>query len=232
MSTQANLVSDTLARIDRVIQNRYVLTHPFYVAWQNGTLTLEALGDYATQYYHHVAAFPTYLSALHSHTGDIATRQVILENLIDEERGADNHPELWLRFAEGVGIDRNDVLESQPRAQTQALIASFRSNIDSKCVAAGLAALYSYENQIPAVAKTKKDGLQRFYGLSDPRTLAYFEVHAEADIKHSADEREALARHITTEAEAERAVAASEDVTQALWLLLTDIAERHGISCW
>jgi pyrroloquinoline-quinone synthase len=35
---------------------------------------------------------------LHSRCDELETRQVLLENLIDEERGAGNHPELWLRL--------------------------------------------------------------------------------------------------------------------------------------
>jgi CoA-transferase family III len=42
------------------------------------------------------------LSALHSRCDDLDTRQVLLENLIDEERGAGNHPALWLKFAQGA----------------------------------------------------------------------------------------------------------------------------------
>jgi len=74
-----------------------MLKHPFYQAWTAGTLSLERLQNYAVEYYPHVAAFPRYLSAIHSRCADIATRQAILENLIEEERGSENHPELWLR---------------------------------------------------------------------------------------------------------------------------------------
>ena len=35
--------------------------------------------------------FPRYLSSIHSNCEDISVRQEILDNLIDEERGNDNH---------------------------------------------------------------------------------------------------------------------------------------------
>ena len=38
-----------------------------------------------------------------------AVRQQMLDNLWDEEHGKDNHAELWLRFAEGIGVSREDV---------------------------------------------------------------------------------------------------------------------------
>ena len=80
-----------------------MLKHPFYQAWVNGGLELSAIKEYAAQYYHHVCAFPRYVSGIHSNCEDLYTRQQLLENLIDEERGEENHPELWKRFGEGVG---------------------------------------------------------------------------------------------------------------------------------
>src|SRR5438552_18872526 len=39
-----------------------LLSHPFYKAWSAGELSRDDLREYACQYYHHVAAFPTYLA--------------------------------------------------------------------------------------------------------------------------------------------------------------------------
>src|ERR1700676_5062730 len=91
------------------IADKNLLKHPFYLAWTRGELSKEALTDYAKQYYHHVAAFPTYLSAVHAKCDDQATRRQLLGNLIDEEAGAPNHPDLWLKFAEGLGVEGGDV---------------------------------------------------------------------------------------------------------------------------
>ena len=59
-----------LDEIDVDIAQKHLLKHPFYLAWARGELTREALTDYARQYYHHVAAFPTYLSAVHANCDD------------------------------------------------------------------------------------------------------------------------------------------------------------------
>ena len=68
-----------------------------------------------------MSAFPRYLSSIHSNCEDISVRQEILENLIDEERGKENHPELWMRFAEGMGKDRKSVQETPPIEETEEL---------------------------------------------------------------------------------------------------------------
>ena len=62
-----------------------LLTHSFYRAWTAGELTSDDLREYAAEYWHHVSAFPTYLSALHSRLEDTELRRTVLRNLVDEE---------------------------------------------------------------------------------------------------------------------------------------------------
>src|SRR5436190_1868175 len=133
--------------IDSRIAAKHLLTHPFYQAWSRGELRIEALQDYSRQYYQHVAAFPTYLSAVHSNTDDQETRRHILANLMDEEAGNPNHPELWLQFAESLGVRAEDVRNTEPWEETSALIDTFRDVCRNETTAAGLAALYAYESQ-------------------------------------------------------------------------------------
>jgi len=45
-----------------------------------------------SEYWHHVSAFPAYLSALHSHLPDGKLRRLVLENLADEEGLEDGVP--------------------------------------------------------------------------------------------------------------------------------------------
>ena len=91
-----------LDNIDNNIAEKHLLKHAFYLAWARGELSKDALTDYAQQYYHHVAAFPTYLSAVHSNCEDQAIRKQLLDNLIDEEAGSPNHPDLWKEFAQSL----------------------------------------------------------------------------------------------------------------------------------
>lgn len=228
----STLPADALVTcLDCQIAAKHVLDHPFYQAWNAGTLTREALQDYAAQYYHHVAAFPAYLSAVHSNTPDLDARRAILQNLMDEEAGSPNHPELWLQFAEGVGVSRETVLNTPMQPETAALINTFHALCRRETFTDGLAALYAYESQIPEVAQTKMDGLRKHYALNDRETLAYFDVHVAADEVHRADERRLLARHITTDAQAESASQAADQALNAVWNLLSGVCHRHNIAC-
>src|SRR6266404_7992686 len=141
-----------LDKIDNDIAEKHLLKHPFYLAWVRGELSKAALTDYAKQYYHHVSAFPTYLSAVHAKCDDQPTRKQILQNLIDEEAGSPNHPELWKQFATALDVENVDV---EKRPETKDLIETFRSVCGGKSTAEGLAALYAYESQIPAICESK-----------------------------------------------------------------------------
>src|SRR5438874_5137026 len=112
--------------LDTRIAARHMLDHPFYQRWTCGTLTRAELEEYARQYYHYALAFPTFVSAMHANCDDLGVRQLLLENLIEEERGEENHPELWLRFCDALGLDRDAVRAGAPNAATRALIATMR----------------------------------------------------------------------------------------------------------
>lgn len=219
-----------LDRLDAQIAARHLLTHPFYLAWTRGELSHETLADYAAQYYQHVAAFPTYLSAVHARCDDQSTRRQLLANLIDEEAGNPNHPQLWQNFAAALGVSPNDLDNTETRPETAALIETFRTVCREGDPAEGLAALYAYESQIPAVSESKIDGLQKHYGFTDPESYRYFTVHIEADREHAATERGLLAEKITPANEAS-ATKAADRVLNALWELLSGVCRRHAIAC-
>jgi pyrroloquinoline-quinone synthase len=219
-----------LELIDRDIAEKHLLKHPFYLAWTRGELSREALTDYAKQYYHHVAAFPTYLSAVHAGSDDQATRKHLLENLIDEEGGSPNHPELWKKFAEGLNISEQEIAASRQEPETARLIAEFRAVCGRNPTADGLAALYAYESQIPEICESKIEGLKKHYSFNDPKHYQYFTVHIEADREHAAVEREMLRSHVTAE-NVEPVRRSVTRVLDALWAVLSGVCNRHAIAC-
>jgi pyrroloquinoline-quinone synthase len=178
---------DLLTEIDALIDERHLLKHPLYRAWEAGELSRDALRGYACQYYHWVRAFPTYISAVHSNGPDLAARQALLENLVDEELGDDNHPELWLRFCDALGLGREQVLATPPLPETEALLATYDRLTRWSPFAVGVAALYAYESQQPAIVERKSEGLRKFYAVHGGHD--FFDVHRTADVEHSASER-------------------------------------------
>lgn len=216
--------------LDAQIQDKHLLTHEFYQAWNRGELSMECLKEYAKEYYQHVKAFPTYLSALHSHTDNAHTRRELLQNLIEEEAGKPNHPDLWRTFAQSLGCTDAEIDSYTPNAAMQKLIDDFKHVCLKGTVSEGLAALYSYESQIPAVSESKIKGLKAHYGLTDPKAWSYFSVHIAADEEHAAVERQLLANHFSKEG-AEATLAASKATLNNLWDFLTSLCHKHNVCC-
>jgi pyrroloquinoline-quinone synthase len=221
--TNSQFENDLLAAVMRYS----MLKHPFYVAWSEGKLSREVLQEYAKQYYAHVRAFPTYVSAVHSHCDDLETRQMLLENLIEEEQGAENHPELWLRFAESLGVTRETVRNAELLPATQDSVARMKQLTQSADYREGLAALYAYETQIPEVAKTKRAGLKEFYGIDDERGVSFFRVHESIDLLHKEVEQRILSKECCTAEDKERVTAAAGAGAQALWSFLDGVTEAY-----
>src|SRR4051812_48744843 len=204
-----------------------LLCHPFYKAWSAGELTREELREYSADYYHHVAAFPTYLSAMHSRLPDGELRREVLRNLCDEEIEGAAHSDLWLNFSAGMGASADDVRKSEPVKEVTDLIATFRKLASSESAATALAAFYAYESQVPRVAKEKAIGLKNLYG-ADAKTCGYFTLHQTADVHHSNVWRDQLNALIAADPQAaEQALDAAETAAETLWQALDGIERKR-----
>ena len=212
-------------KIDALVDEKHLLKHPFYVAWSEGKLSLDTLQRYAEQYYNHVVAFPRYLSAIHTQTEDLTARQNTLDNLHDEERGDENHPELWLRFADALGCARDDVRGAEPLPETAACDRIFQNITAKRGSMAGIAALYAYEAMIPAVSISKIEGLREFYGIESADDLRFFDVHIEVDEWHAEVARRLLENASPVEQDA--AIAAAGEALDAINGLLDGVVRAH-----
>ncbi len=223
--------NEFLTALDSLIAENHLLKHPFYQLWSQGKLTRENLREYAISYYPHVAAFPTYVSGVHSGCEDAALRQELLENLIEEERGSENHPALWRRFAVALGADASELAAAPRTPEVADAIAEFRRATHDGSVAEGLAALYAYESQIPEVSKTKREGLGAFYGIVDEDATRFFSVHEEADVWHRQVEREALGCVADTPEARAKALAAARRCCDALNRALDGVMRENALVC-
>ncbi len=223
-------------QLDVRIAKYDLLCHPFYKAWSAGELTRNDLRQYAQDYFHHVEAFPSYLAALGMRLEDGELRRAVLANMCDEKGvegrpGKDSvpHSELWLDFAEGMGSSRN--LEwHTPVQEIRQLIRHFRQVASEGSVEDALAAFYTYESQVPRIAKEKECGLRQMYGADD-KTCGYFSLHATADVYHSKIWRKQLEKRIASHPEAsDAALDAAEDAALMLWKALDGINARRMIN--
>jgi pyrroloquinoline-quinone synthase len=228
LAPEETLMANTelLARIDAAIAEKNLLKHPFYQDWQMGKLSREALQLYAAQYYRHVEAFPKHLRVLAARTeGPI--RDIILENLAEEENPSRPHPKLWRDFAAAVGVSEDDITYCPALPGTQAAVQTFREIVGDRTVAEAVAALYAYESQVPEIATTKIAGLKKFYGVTSREGLAYFEIHEEADKLHREAWRNWLLEH--AEGSDDEILATTNEALDALWGLLDAVHCKQAL---
>ncbi|MGL9761382.1 MAG: CADD family putative folate metabolism protein [Wolbachia sp.] len=211
--------------LNRELDSLHLLKHQFYQSWNEGNLSLEALQIYAKEYYHHVAAFPRYISGIHSLCPNLKMRQVLLGNLIEEEQGDENHPELWQRFAEGLGVSRSDLREDAQINETQELVDGYFDIVRSG-FAMGLGALYAYERQTPEVSKSKIEGLKKHYSIDDERSLQFFTVHMDADEWHSEECANLIAD--LNEEEQGKVMQGAKKGAKLLWGFLDGMMNAHA----
>lgn len=215
-------------KLDEATKDHRILEHPFYKAWAAGTLTLEDLSHYSAQYWRQVEAFPGYLENIGNRLPEGPAKEIVAENLRDEIEG--DHLGLWLDFAEGVGAPADQVRNTPANTLTTGCVESFADGTKTASLPFALGMLYAYESQTPGVAETKVTGLRDHYGV-DGRPLEYFELHGELDVEHSDDLVRALETVVTDEASVQEAEAGAKAGAEAVWGLLTGIAEVRGIDC-
>lgn len=210
--------------ISNTINEKSILNHPFYKKWNEGSLTLDELKNYAKQYYLFVEHFPMFVSSVHSYCTDPQVRTMILENLADEEgykTGIADHPALWLNFCKSLGLDTNKVVNNKEiTPEVQKMVDGFYKLCRLEDYKTGLAALLAYEFQIPEVSRIKIEGLKKFYGINTPDALEFFSVHEQADIYHSRDEMKAIVNNCKTEEEQNKVLDVIKQSTVLYWQML------------
>jgi len=135
-----------------------LLEHPFYQAWTMGDVTAEQLSAYHKSYNEFITEMPKYWTKIANAFGQTEDAQTI----IDEETA---HIDLWAKWESKL-----PAVNSFPRMNT--VLTSFANMTPSEL----LGAVHAFEIQQPEVAKTKKEGLIKWYGFNDAETI-YFDEH-------------------------------------------------------
>jgi pyrroloquinoline-quinone synthase len=194
---------------DEAIEGHALLRHPFYVAWSEGTLPVAALKDYAREYGAFIGAVGRGWEA----AGEP-----------EHARVEDGHARVWERtFAAGLGTTVGG-----PRvAEVSELLTAARELFGGRATALG--ALYAFEAQQPSTAASKLEGLREHYRQLPAECGEYFRLHRDdyGELSLLKGALDALSAD-----ETERAVAACERMSRALYDALTGIhAPYAGRAC-
>lgn len=188
-------------KLNSILEKWDLLKHPFYQAWSEGTLPLEALKVYAAEYGAFINLLPEGWETLED-----------AETALEEKE----HAELWEEFAEALETG----VKTPKVAQTIALVNTAEAAFQSK--AGTLGAMYAFEAQQPATAQSKLEGLRTKYSLP-ANVEPYFEVHATN--WHESKKILAALDELSSDEQAQ-AIEACEKMAAALWNALSGIHEK------
>jgi pyrroloquinoline-quinone synthase len=150
-------MSRRIEELDAIVRQFDLNAHPFYVAWRAGELPIERLREYATEWAPFIAAL------------DRGWDRIGEPSYAAEERA---HDILWSAFRASLGSSGEMI-----RPQSATLVAVGHNAFAA--VPEALGALYSFEVQQPATARSKLAGLREHYaGTVDEAGQAYFVEHA------------------------------------------------------
>ncbi|MBI4403541.1 MAG: CADD family putative folate metabolism protein [Deltaproteobacteria bacterium] len=215
------------SRLEERIQKKHLLSHPWYIRWQQGRLSRRELQGYAKEYFAFEREFPRFLSAIHSRCTDPNARRRLLENLMDEEAGEENHSELWLQFAEGLGLSRDEIFGHFHSDETEQLVRTFRKHCHSENIADGLAALYVFRRQLSEVARQKMNRWN-WSEMTDDSAIRFFDVTKEAEDLAADTEISLLTSMCGDEEADERVVTIAEETLDALHEFLNGVERRYA----
>jgi pyrroloquinoline-quinone synthase len=189
--------------------------------WSEGKLTQDHLRTYSKEYFQLVKAVPRFVENIsRSVITDHFTRMLINQNFKEEAE----HIEPWIRFANAIGISRNELLDCIGTDKTNASISDL-DHLTSQSIEVAAAAMYAYEKELPKISRSKIDGLKKFYGIDNTEAINYFEIHKEADVRHAAIWRNIIQK-ISTEKE-EFAFDAAVLSLEAQNKLLDSVQEKY-----
>ncbi len=212
--------------LKQIVERKSLLQHPFYRLWLKGRLPKEALQQYSQQYFQLVDHLPRFVSTLHSRCNNEYTRKILLINLMEEELGENNggtsHTQLWMDFANEMGVTDEDIHSTVLLPETKQVIELIYAYC-RKSLSEGSAALYAYESQVPQISEEKIGALQQHYQLSSPKALRFFEVHKTADIKHGNVWKHFAGQSTKPENEEE----AARNVANGLWKMFDAMYDAY-----
>jgi pyrroloquinoline-quinone synthase len=209
---------------------RYHDRHFFHVAMHEGTLTPEQLQAWVRNRYYYQTRVPIKDALILAKSEDPAFRRLWIHRIHDHdgEHADDGGLALWLRLAEGVGLDRAEVASCRAvlpgvRFACDAYVDLVRERSLVEAVAASLTEFFA-----PDLMSRRIEAWERHYPWVKSEVLAYFRSRVPRARRDSEEAITFVVREATTREAQERAVAALVRKTEILWHLLDSVAAAHG----
>ncbi len=203
-------------------ESRYHDHHRYHALMHDGKLTKLQLQQWVLNRYYYQTRIPIKDAIILSKSEDPAFRRMWIHRVLDHdgEREDDGGLALWLRLAEGVGLDREDVASCRSvlpgvRFACDGYVELVRERSLVEAVASSLTEFFA-----PDLMSRRILAWERHYPWVSQDMLAYFRSRVPRARRDSEEAIDFVVRHATTHALQERCVAALIRKTEILWHLL------------
>lgn len=203
-------------------ERRYHDHHPYHVMMHEGRLTQLQLQQWVLNRYYYQTRIPIKDAIILSKSDDPAFRRMWIRRIRDHDgdEPGEGGLELWLRLAEGVGLDREEVASCRAvlpgvRFACDAYVELVRERSLVEAVASSLTEFFA-----PDLMSRRVLAWEKHYPWVSPDMLAYFRSRVPRARRDSEEAIDFVARHATTLEMQERCVAALIRKTEILWHLL------------
>ncbi len=215
-------------------ERRYHDQHPFHVMMHEGQLTPQQLQEWVRNRYYYQTRIPIKDAIILSKSEDPDFRRTWIRRIHDHDGTQDGEGglALWLRLAEGVGLDREEVKSCRcvlpgVRFACDSYVELVRQRPLVEAVASSLTEFFA-----PDLMSRRIAAWEKHYPWVSGDVLAYFRSRVTRARYDSQEAIEFVARHATTLAAQDRCVDALVHKTQVLWHLLDCLYAAYVEPAW
>jgi pyrroloquinoline-quinone synthase len=209
-------------RLRREGESRYHDRHPCHVLMHEGKLTRRQLQEWVRNRFYYQTRIPIKDAIILSKSDDPAFRRRWIRRIHDHDgdRDGEGGLELWLRLADGVGLDREEVRSCRGvlpgvRFACDAYVTLVRERSLVEAVASSLTEFFA-----PDLMSKRILAWEKHYPWVKPELLEYFRSRVPRARRDSEEAIEFVVEHATTPELQQRCVDALITKTEILWHLV------------
>jgi len=181
---------ELIADLQQTLQQRHPRPHPIRQLLLSGRLTKEQLQWWARNQFHEFRNIHRFFGIRYHKCPIPELRRMLLENMVEEE-GEDlfggkypSHRELWLQFANGIGIVSDDILNYEPLPGIRAALEMYVSLVQQSHWAVAIGTGLVFEGGGPKRMKEEREAIEKYYPWIPLNCLDFFRAHEYHDEGH------------------------------------------------
>jgi pyrroloquinoline-quinone synthase len=213
---------------------RYHDRHPYHVLMHEGKLTKLQLQAWVLNRYYYQTRIPIKDALILSKSEDPAFRRMWIRRILDHDGTEEEEGglALWLRLAEGVGLDREEVASLGSvlpgvRFACDAYVELVRERSLVEAVASSLTEFFA-----PDLMSRRLAAWEKHYHWVDSTVLEYFRSRVPRARRDSAEALDFVMRSAATRELQQRCVAALIKKCEILWGLLDAVYAAYIAPGW